>query len=248
MHLPIIRLIAFTAIGLLFVDSVRFPNQRRNFCPSADDKCVEITSCPSALTGFKAGKQPKVCGWIKEVPLVCCPQDTTKEKEPRNIEGKLIKISSISPKGCGTRKIDTIPVVPETSYDFTVDAPISLDPRITEDEVNTYLPPVGSGPIEIFPVMFAAAIFNGNKQKQLCGGAVVDDRHVITASHCFAGKRNVLRRASLESPKKNFLEMHLLAPIPYVACPCVLVWTRAGLCCVGIEYNICRFSFYLWKL
>ncbi|XP_054720052.1 uncharacterized protein LOC129229713 [Uloborus diversus] len=45
----------------------------------------------------------------------------------------------------------------------------------------------GESADKIWPWM--VAIFYGNSSTQLCGGTLIDDRHIITAAHCFVGKR-----------------------------------------------------------
>ncbi|PRD28733.1 UNVERIFIED_CONTAM: hypothetical protein NCL1_31521 [Trichonephila clavipes] len=139
---------------LYSASSVRFPTQRRIVCPSSDDLCIEITSCPAALTGFRAGKQPKLCGWRKEVPQVCCPQDYEKEDEPPpdvEEQNKAHKISSISPKGCGIRRLVPEPIISPILLDVT-DPPIDLEPRKAAEE-NSSFPLVD--PSGVFSIQYA---------------------------------------------------------------------------------------------
>ncbi|GFR25597.1 clotting factor B [Trichonephila clavata] len=190
MYLFILKLILLASFHLYSASSVRFPTQRRILCPSSGDLCIEITSCPAALTGFRAGKQPKLCGWRKEVPQVCCPQDNGKEDVPPpdvEVQNRANKISSISPKGCGIRRLVPGLIIPPNPLAVT-DPPIDIEPRKAAED-NSSFPPVDlSGVFSIQYAVGGVAIFNGNNKKQLCGGTVIDERHVITASHCFVGK------------------------------------------------------------
>ncbi|GFT38795.1 uncharacterized protein NPIL_238701 [Nephila pilipes] len=151
MYLLIPKLILFASFYLFGVSSIRFPTQRRIACPSDNDLCIEITSCPVALTGFRAGKQPKICGWTKEVPRVCCPQDNKRIDDPPDVQNKGRKISSISPKGCGTRKLEPDPIVFSSSINIT-DPSIGIEPRNAADN-DSSLPPTDLS--EIFPIQFA---------------------------------------------------------------------------------------------
>ncbi|KFM82183.1 hypothetical protein X975_05920, partial [Stegodyphus mimosarum] len=138
-------LLAVFFVGLPWAAGVRFPTLRKVSCPSDDGRindCIVITSCPFALTSIAKGKYPKVCGWVTEVPLVCCPRDTSTEAPPHLDDKK--KVNRLSPKGCGIR------ILPRLDEDGTVaypplntndTLPTGIEPRILERFVqNSTLP------------------------------------------------------------------------------------------------------------
>ncbi|GFT38805.1 proclotting enzyme [Nephila pilipes] len=88
------------------------------------------------------------------------------------------KISSISPNECGVRREDT-----------EANADISRKVQTKDGELITLSGRFVAGGIKVterWPWM--AAIFDEDKEKQLCGGTVIDSTHIVTASHCFDDK------------------------------------------------------------
>ncbi|GIY41321.1 clotting factor B [Caerostris darwini] len=161
MYLSVINFFVLTVTAVLG-DGVRYPEQ--NLCPSYY-QCHNISLCPGVVQQWNNGYPPTICGWDKDIPSVCCITLSSLVKVPnedsrsRNTEMRPIRLSSISQTGCGRRE---------------------------------YIPPPSDAYIGGFDSLYKwswlAAIFAGDSSTQLCGATVIDDRHILTAAHCFDGR------------------------------------------------------------
>ncbi|GIX78737.1 clotting factor B [Caerostris darwini] len=68
---------ALTAVGVLG-SIVKYPEQ--SLC-LLDEDCYNITLCPGATDRFRKGNLPTICGWIGDVPFVCCPNTVINEDQ-----------------------------------------------------------------------------------------------------------------------------------------------------------------------
>ncbi|GFT38801.1 clotting factor B [Nephila pilipes] len=173
------KLLLLFVVGLFGAGTVQ--GQRRFVCPSADEYCTELSSCSSIANRFGTRNQPRICGWSRGVPRVCCPQNIVRQISPAMSpnQRRSNKISSISPNECGVRRQDTKAY--KDFYNQKVRGPDG-----TWLNISSILAVGGTNAIEKWPWM--AAIFDEDKEKQLCGGTVIDRTHIVTASHCFDDK------------------------------------------------------------
>ncbi|GIX78730.1 clotting factor B [Caerostris darwini] len=142
---------------------------QRDICPPYAP-CYNIAVCPSAMENFetRSGFLPTICGWDTEIFQVCCYDNITQINNLLNTANgnpqfrftDLLRLSSISQIGCGRRY--SIPGIGYSAF---------------EGGVNTRW---------IFPWMLT--IFIADSRTYLCGGTVIDDRHILTAAHCFDGR------------------------------------------------------------
>ncbi|GFW28053.1 clotting factor B [Trichonephila clavipes] len=147
---------------------------------SVNEYCT--SSCTSILNRFEAGSPPRICSWAGSIPLSCCPLNTGNQVSPVRApvaERRPNQISSISPEECGVRVQDS------NAYSDFYNQKVRT-PEGNLVNISSILAVGGTNATGKWPWM--VAIFDEDKDKQLCGGTVINNRHIITASHCFDDK------------------------------------------------------------
>ncbi|XP_035223833.1 clotting factor B-like [Stegodyphus dumicola] len=126
--------------------------------------CIPLTECKEAMEKLRR-EIPRICRWIGDMPVVCCP--------------KISKPRKLSVPGCGTRIVRglnrmvrqvprMIPAIPPTKSDKK---------------------PAVAGGVEsvvgAWPWMAGIYTRNFGIENFLCGAAVINEKHLVTAAHCF---------------------------------------------------------------
>ncbi|GIY24781.1 hypothetical protein CDAR_229191 [Caerostris darwini] len=106
MHHFTVKLFVMTVAGILG-DALVFSTSR-NLCPP-EEYCYNITLCPHTVQQWMQGNIPIICGWNKDIPMVCCSNNTMQlnnssnvsieDKQSRNRGKNPIRLSSISQEG-----------------------------------------------------------------------------------------------------------------------------------------------------
>ncbi|GBM50657.1 hypothetical protein AVEN_86345-1 [Araneus ventricosus] len=97
-----------------------------------------------------------------------------------NIVRKPLIISLTSAGNCGFREVDPSSDIPESAIRNTDFASPDLPGRTIPPKIVV----VGGTPANQ-KWSWMVGIYNRNAQRPFCGGTVIDDRHILTAAHCF---------------------------------------------------------------
>ncbi|CAL1274367.1 unnamed protein product [Larinioides sclopetarius] len=124
------------------------------------------------------------------------------EMRPRPAERrKRLKISPPdrpSPRNCGRRRVDRSSDLPEgapRTIDTDSTEITTLPPEEEEEEEDDFVEAtVVGGARSNDKWTWMAGIFNRNSTTPFCGGAVIDDHHILTAAHCFVRRGNFFSR------------------------------------------------------
>ncbi|XP_023234477.1 uncharacterized protein LOC111634033 [Centruroides sculpturatus] len=122
--------------------------------------CTEIMHCKT-ITNFRKSK-PKICSWNNKVPIICCPSTSIGDFGNFAIKpacGKKL-ITSTKPNGTTFR-------IPGQKFDVSLVA--------------------GGRNAKLFswPWMVSIHYRTFIGESYLCGGCIISDQYILTASHCF---------------------------------------------------------------
>ncbi|XP_022258654.1 coagulation factor X-like [Limulus polyphemus] len=202
-------------------------------------RCVAINDCPSALVQLRNGVFPEVCYWTKVVPVVCCSQGNVhNSRQPHPTPGKAgNRLERIRPAVCGLRKkgirishrpIRKLSLVTAKNDSDTISSGYkiigllppsiglhnrkrrqALDETKSNHERLSRGSAVGGEPAlkGAWPWMASILISGGNRF--LCGGFLIDERHVVSAAHCFAGIRKRVSQYKIRLGQINVKEGRL---------------------------------------
>ncbi|GIY41319.1 hypothetical protein CDAR_297821 [Caerostris darwini] len=209
---------------------MRYPEH--SLCPP-DEHCYNVTLCPDATERFKKGNPPTICGWMSDIPLVCCTNTPNTPTQINNFFNFANEDQASRTFSSDNRTDDAqqdicppyapcynIPVCPSAMENFQTrsgflqtlcgwDSEIlqvccyenitlinnllnaaNGNPRFRfTDYLKLSTVSQTAHPNSVYYGVQKAAIFIADSRTYLCGATVIDDRHILTAAHCFDGRR-----------------------------------------------------------
>ncbi|GIY31553.1 clotting factor B [Caerostris darwini] len=145
-------------------------DSNRQECQTSDSSsgtCRPLPECKPVLNSFRT-QRPVICRWKNDMPIVCCPNPTLSRR--------------LEVPGCGTRTIRGLNRVARQ-----VPRMIPLDFGAPSHKNNMRPSIAGGEESEVGAWPWMAGIYTRNFgiENFLCGAAIVNERHVVTAAHCF---------------------------------------------------------------
>ncbi|KAF8787885.1 Clotting factor B like protein [Argiope bruennichi] len=151
------------AAGVKFTDE----NSNQQDCRTPDGSagtCTPLPECRPVMETIRS-QMPVICRWIRDMPVVCCPNPTLSRK--------------FDIPGCGTRTIRGLNrIARQVARTIPLEFGVSSDKR----------PSVAGGEesqLGAWPWMAGIYTRNFGIENFLCGAAIINKWHVVTAAHCF---------------------------------------------------------------
>lgn len=144
--------------------------------------CTPLVNCEYILKTFRS-QNPVICRFIKEMPVVCCPQSEVDEPkfEPAPPLGR--RFPEVI--GCGKRPI---PGISGSNRVLRQVARIIPDFSTPVNGTRNQKPVIAGGKdavIGAWPWMAGIYTRNFGIENFLCGATIMDQYHLVTAAHCF---------------------------------------------------------------
>ncbi|CAL1270729.1 unnamed protein product [Larinioides sclopetarius] len=151
------------AAGVKFTEE----DSNRQACQTNDGSagtCTPLPECRPVMDTIRS-QMPTICRWIRDMPVVCCPNPTLSRR--------------FDIPNCGTRTIRGLNrVARQVARSIPLEFGVSSDKR----------PAVAGGEesqLGAWPWMAGIYTRNFGIENFLCGAAIINKRHLVTAAHCF---------------------------------------------------------------
>ncbi|GBM38026.1 Clotting factor B [Araneus ventricosus] len=151
------------AAGVKFTEE----DSNRQECQTSDGSagtCTPLPECRAVMDTIRS-QMPTICRWIRDMPVVCCPNPTLSRR--------------FDIPNCGTRTIRGLNrVARQVARSIPLEFGVSSDKR----------PSVAGGEesqLGAWPWMAGIYTRNFGIENFLCGAAIINKRHLVTAAHCF---------------------------------------------------------------
>ncbi|GFT33793.1 clotting factor B [Trichonephila clavipes] len=157
--------------GVIFTDEGA--NQQQ--CKTSDQSagtCRPLPECRVVMDTIR-NQMPTICRWRNDMPIVCCPNPTLSRK--------------FELTGCGIRTIRGLRRGRQIR-------PIGLVPGLESPANKSNMRPSIAGGEEsqvgAWPWMAGIYTRNFGIENFLCGAAIINNKHLVTAAHCFGSRGN----------------------------------------------------------
>lgn len=158
--------------GVIFTDEGSNQQQCQTNDKSAGT-CRPLPECRVVMDTIRT-QMPAICRWRNDMPVVCCPNPTL----PRKFELNGCGIRTIRGLRRVERQVARIGMIP------------GLEPPIIKSNMR---PSIAGGEVSqvgAWPWMAGIYTRNFGIENFLCGAAIIDNKHLVTAAHCFASRGN----------------------------------------------------------
>ncbi|XP_054721106.1 clotting factor B-like [Uloborus diversus] len=175
--------------GLIFSDGDSDNCQLDSDTPGI---CLPLSHCQSAIDGLRSRKsQPSICRWEEDMPVVCCPEVATASNSRMEDEQEW-NPRKIDDAECGTRPIyglnnvaPSVPRVRPVSRMAPVPRVVPNFDKSPNKSRNGYVAGGVESEFGAWPWMAGIYTRNFGIENFVCGAAIIDELHLLTAAHCF---------------------------------------------------------------
>lgn len=144
-------------------NAVIFPREspdEKDGCLTVDQgagECIVFMECKQALRELRT-KYPTICSWEGDVPIVCCPRE--KKVDIDSTLPRTLRLADCGKRAFASQVGRTVPRRP------TIAGGVEAQPGAWPWMAGIYIRSLGR---DVF----------------LCGSAIVSDKYVVSAAHCF---------------------------------------------------------------
>ncbi|GFU30388.1 clotting factor B [Nephila pilipes] len=186
--------------GVIFTDDGSNQQQCQTNDRSAGT-CRPLPECRAVMETIRT-QMPAICRWRNDMPIVCCPNPTLSRK--------------FDLTGCGTRTIRGLKRVERQVARIGIIP--GLEPPVNKTNMRPSIAGGDESQMGAWPWMAGIYTRNFGIENFLCGAAIIDNKHLVTAAHCFrtrGGARVLPTRYSVRVGSIKVLEgtQHLIDEI-----------------------------------